>query len=480
MQHRLTHLALALLCGAGCDKSTEDVAPAPAEPPTVEDSPSPAAPAPTADPAPPAAPPAALPTLAPVPLERSATALDTPPKLLKAVTTATAGVDTMRALEVRWTVPAWASKGTAMDAVDDDDTRTAWSCEAEACALGTRFEDDTRIHAIRWSGGTRNAATLRLHTDGGYVDVGPLPARRPRWIVFAAPVPTKTLIAEANGSLSLSDIEVYGSGGLAKPPSAFDPTTATVAPDPPWVELAQWRLHAEACLESNATCELRGTAALGTANGRLALIEAIHRTDCTAHAGVYLAFDRHTRRIVKLAGANRIPTEVFVQPGGLGFAMVRSDGQLARIRIDDGRLIEDIIERGPSFGVAPEGRPSNAAAAPEGCEPFPFDGPREAEAGETGDSPAGVRNADDPLRAKLPAGALKALDPGDACIDEVTPGDFGRKGGDDLLVRLNECGTDGYWTVLLVSRAGGRGKRTPYCRPSEGRKDARHLAPDRN
>ncbi len=147
-----------------------------------------------------------------------------------------------------------------------------------------------------------------------------------------------------------------------------------------------------------------------------------------------------------------------MHPGGEGFGLVRHDGQIARIRLDDGTLVEDVVPTGPSLDVVPVGRPANALSAPEGCPPFPFDGPRPTAGDAQTGAPADASHADNPLRAKLPTAAAKALaDDADGCLGEVTAGDFGRKGGDDFLVRVHECeAEDAYWNVLLVSTAGGR------------------------
>ncbi len=274
---------LLLVASLGCDRSepdtpapTPDATPAAPTPSTASAPPTPAEPEPEAPPAP--ADDRPLPSLAPAALDRAGAAMTAAPKMRKSLSTDAPGLDTMRALSVQWRAPTWADDAGSLDAVDDDDNRTVWSCGAATCGVGTPLDEGTRLHAVRWVGSDTALDTVRVHTDAGFADVGPLPARRSRWLVFDPPVATTKLVFEAS-ALSVGDVEVFGSGGLPKAPSTFDPTQAAVAPEDPWAELAQWRLRAEVCLEHGSTCEIRGTAALGTPTGRLALIEAIHRTD---------------------------------------------------------------------------------------------------------------------------------------------------------------------------------------------------------
>jgi hypothetical protein len=393
----------------------------------------------------------------------------------------------LRALAATAGVPEWAHAETwDPRAARDDDTRTTWRCKStddDRCGWIAALSEPAEIQVIRVVVGRGKVRQMRLHTDAGVVDLPPLPNAKPRYIVFEQPVRTASLAFEAArpGSLRLAEVEIYGVSGPAREPWTFDPTSAAVSAEEPWVAFDDaWRLGRYVCLSVlddrvRAHCLFRGTAMYGRRDDRFALSEAVHRTDCASHSGVYVLLDRQTRRHIKLGSLGGLPSAIHLHTEGLGFASARPTGGYLAVVARSDELVEEsyrdleaLVAAG--FDREPSERGEFALRAPAACpEPLPFShgtamGSIEGDGGDSdGDPSVPPRTFDRAERPTVPAlpRELASLPPSareavaepieDMCVDAVAQGNFEGTGLDDYLVHMVECDAkDAPRSVLLM------------------------------
>lgn len=359
-------LGTPLLCAAlallGCGDAPTELAPRTASQPAAASEPAAAAQPTTAS----ADAPAAVSVVDPT---RAGTVASTTAKASDNLGFDLAALARVHAIEATPVVPSWAASAAGDPAaVRDDDLDTAIRCTpggATPCAIGLSLADPTEITAVRLfaAAGPRwhdyrahpTPERIRVHTDAGWIDATLDDGATHHYVVFAAPVTTRTLAIEIvsvrpgtkkDTPVVVAELDVFGPSGPPRPALAFDPTRAFVA-----FETDAWKAGASSNTIRIDFVELadpggehhryiRGTAIHGRPGDRFVAIERMYADDCTHAKGGYLLLDRTTRVIAPLGDLGALPGELLLHPEGLGI-LVRRPGEdgSARAVVFDGTAL---------------------------------------------------------------------------------------------------------------------------------------------
>ena len=269
--------------------------------------------------------------------------------------------------------PDWAAPTGNLAAARDDDLLTGWNCASTdelACAYGLAFPDPVELRAIRLFGGngtTRKEhrarpriASVRLHTDAGTIDIdGVGDGDHFRWLVLDEAVKTEHLVVEVTGThgpegtISMAEIEVYGSSGLAREPLRLDPSRTWVSfADRAWGGKDKKQGIRRPFLQTiGATGEPRrvdhGTAVYGRAGERFALVEWLYGTNCEEHGLTYLLVDKQTRMWFHVGTLGNHLGLVRLRSDGLGFAVGPGEAKSWGLRhdVDREKVVRDKPDR---------------------------------------------------------------------------------------------------------------------------------------
>jgi hypothetical protein len=272
-------------------------------------------------------------------------------------------------IEGRAVVPSWAAGGDG-DPEDarDDDLRTAWTCtpqEGRPCVLGLSFSEPAKVHAIRLYGaagpdynsyrGHPRIRDVRIHTDAGWIDATIKDGAAHGYVVFDAPIESRTLAVEVAGThdgrksktIHLAELEVLGTAGPRRAPLDLDPSaSAVIFETEAWASKGEKHTIRMAFLEAvrpDGTLQrlLRATSLLGRKGDRFLLIEKLHGSSCGEHDGSYILLDQHTRMLYPLGTMGGVPGRVLRHDEGQGFAVrppTQSTGPFRAVVLEDGAV----------------------------------------------------------------------------------------------------------------------------------------------
>ncbi|HVI00269.1 MAG TPA: hypothetical protein VM869_16245 [Enhygromyxa sp.] len=252
-------------------------------------------------------------------------------------------------------IPDWGAPGQGEPKLArDDDLDTAWQCElgdGKPCVLGLALPEKAKVEVLRIYGaagpryrdytGHPRVASVRVHTEAGYVDASLADGANHAYVRFDAPIETQWLAIEVLGThpgkddalVHLAEIEVYGTDGAPRQPIELDPDFA-------W---ASWETTAWSASGGDHTIRqvflnfsrpsltpedppssrrlLRATAVFGQASDDYLLFERLHGTDCSEARGSYVLFDRRNRMFYPLGDLGGAGANVYRHAAGRGFAV---------------------------------------------------------------------------------------------------------------------------------------------------------------
>lgn len=262
------------------------------------------------------------------------------------------GLAEVYALEGELEIPTWSPPGEGeVGLLRDDDLSTAWRCastEESRCGVGIHFPQLATVTAVRIYGATGptrrdferhpRPRTVRVHTALGYLDANLLDTPEFHYAILGKPIETQNLsleVLEAFGPtkepLAIAEFEVYGSRGTARPPLEIEPqSTFVVYETSPWSRRAEYFTALDAMvyrLSEDGTPRpfAPGTALLGQAGDRFALLEDLESATCDAAHGTHSLLDRKTRVLAPLGELGGPGGDAFRRRDGEGLALGYTD-----------------------------------------------------------------------------------------------------------------------------------------------------------
>ncbi|WP_217909731.1 hypothetical protein [Pseudenhygromyxa sp. WMMC2535] len=314
-------------------------------------------------------------------------------------------------------VPDWGAPGEGeAKLVRDDDLDSAWTCAFEAgaeapCVLGLALPETAKVEALRLyvAAGPRyrdykghpRVAKVRVHTDAGYVEASLQDGANHNYVRFSPPVETQSLAIEVldvhagnkDAVVHIAEVEVYGADGAPRVPMQLDPARAWVSWETDtWGEGPEHTIRQLFVNYSPAKAEdpeaglarkrlTRATAVFGRAGDDFLLFERMFKTDCEAHEGSYLLFDRRNRMFYPLVDLGGAGGQVYRHGEGRGFAVgwVSAGRFTVKGVVEEGGTLkwkrppktppEDpaALLREWGFEPTPMSRGESIASPPEGC-----------------------------------------------------------------------------------------------------------------